>query len=93
MNLAAPHQAVEIDPEKGKIIWKSPAFEKDVTPVRDANRLPNGNTLITCATKIVEINAEGKTVWQMLLRGVVFNIPKDRPARGFYKAERNTAQR
>ncbi len=93
MNHAMPHQAVEIDPETGRVIWKSAGFERDVTPVRDANRLPNGNTLITGTTRIVEVTAEGKTVWQLSLKGVVFKTPKERPARGFYKAERISAQR
>ncbi|MFH1775845.1 MAG: aryl-sulfate sulfotransferase [Chloroflexota bacterium] len=52
-NHRTPHRAVEIDPETGKIVWQSAGFREDNVPVRDANRLPNGNTLITGATEIV----------------------------------------
>ena len=87
-NHVTPHQAVEIDPKTGRVVWKSAGFEQDITPVRDANRLPNGNTLITGTTRIFEVTTEGETVWQLSLKGVVFETPKERPARGFYKAER-----
>ena len=53
----------------------------------DANRLPNGNTLITGATKVIEVTPEGKIVWQLTLRGVTFDR-EDSSALGFYKAER-----
>ncbi|MFC1992002.1 hypothetical protein ACFLVC_04715, partial [Chloroflexota bacterium] len=55
----------------------------DVWPVRDANRLPNGNTLITGTTKIVEVTPEKETVWQLTLKGVTSIGP-----RPFYKADR-----
>jgi hypothetical protein len=83
-----PHRAREIDPETGEIVWESSGFEKDETPVRDADRLPNGNTLITGSTKIIEVTPEGETVWQLLLKNTVFNSPRDKPALGFYKAQR-----
>jgi len=92
------HQAVEIDPTTGKTVWQSPGFEKWALPVRDANRLPNGNTLITGSTKIVEVTADGTTVWQLTLKGVTFDVSteqgrKDASGLGFYKAERISSQR
>jgi len=92
------HQAVEIDPTTGKIVWQSPAFEKWALPVRDANRLPNGNTLITGSTKIVEVTPDGNIVWQLMLKGATFDVSteqgrKDASRLGFYKADRIDAER
>jgi len=86
-NHSRPHRAIELDPETGKIVWQSAGFTRDTVPVRDANRLPNGNTLITGTTKIVEITAGGKIVWQLRLKGVAF-VGKEAAGLGFYKAER-----
>ncbi len=86
-NHVKPHRAIEIDAKTGEIVWQSMAFEVDARPVRDADRLPNGNTLITGTTKIVEVTAEGKIVWQLTLKGITF-VGLEAAARGFYKAER-----
>ena len=53
----------------------------------ELNRLPNGNTLITGTTKIVEITTEGKVVWQLRLKGVTLE-GLEAARRGFYKAQR-----
>lgn len=82
-----PHRAVEFDLKTGEIVWESAGFEQSATPVRDANRLPNGDTLITASTKIVEVTAEGEIVWQLTLKGATF-AGLEAAARGFYKAER-----
>jgi len=87
-NHRRPHRAVEVDPKKGKVVWQSAGFEQDTVPVRDANRLPNGNTLITGTTKVVEITTQGEIVWQLTLKGVTFETPKEAARLGFYKAER-----
>ncbi len=87
-NHKIPHRAVEVDLNTGEVVWQSPGFERDAIPVRDADRLPNGNTLVTGTTKIVEISAEGQIVWQLKLRGVNFRNPRDWAGLGFYKAER-----
>jgi len=87
-NQVIPHRAIELDPEKNTIIWESQGFEKDMTPVRDADRLPNGNTLITGSTGIFEVTSAGETVWQLSLKGIVFSSSKEKPTRGFYKAQR-----
>jgi hypothetical protein len=87
-NHRRPHQAIEIDPESNTIVWLSPGFERDAAPVRDADRLPNGNTLITGATKIVEVTPEGEIVWQLELRGDRFRNQRDRTGLGFYKTQR-----
>lgn len=77
--------AVEIDPKTGKIVWQFPGFAQQPTP-RDADRLPNGNTLMTTPTNIVEITPEGSVVWQLVLK-VVIEKEKAR-SQGFYKAQR-----
>ena len=56
-------------------------------PVRDANRLPNGNTLITGTTEIVEVTTEGEIVWRLKLKDIVLEL-EEAAARGFYKANR-----
>jgi hypothetical protein len=83
---------MEVDLNTGKIVWQSPGFEENAAPVRDANRLPNGNTLVTASTRIVEFTPEGEIVWQLKLRGVNFRNRRDAPRLGFYKAERISPQ-
>lgn len=87
-NHRRPHRAIEVDPQSNTIVWLSPGFERDAAPVRDADRLANGNTLITGSTKIVEVTPEGEIVWRLELRGVHFGNRRDRVGLGFYKAER-----
>jgi len=91
-NHSMPHRAIEFDPNTGKIVWQSAGFELSATPVRDANRLPNGNTLITASTKIVEVTAEGEIVWQLALKDITLS-GIDAASLGFYKAERISAQK
>jgi len=86
-NHGKPHRAIEVDSKTDKIVWQSAGFERDTVPVRDADRLPNGNTLITGATEIVEVTPEGEVVWRLGLNAVI-EKGEDAPARGFYKAER-----
>jgi outer membrane protein assembly factor BamB len=84
-----PQMALEIDPKTGEIVWQFPVPEQ---LLRDANRLPNGNTLITGSTKIVEVTADGKIVWQLTLKGITLT-GLDAAGLGFYKAERISAQK
>ncbi len=78
-----PQRAAEIDRQSGQIIWQFPVLRQ---LVRDANRLPNGNTLITGGTGLVEVTAGKEVVWRLRLNMV---LEKDAaPGLGFYKAER-----
>jgi len=86
-----PHSAVEIDPKAGSIIWEYLIPDRENWPVRDANRLPNGNTLITGATEIVEVTLGGEIVWRLRLQGVSFGL-QEAAASGFYKADRVSTQ-
>ena len=91
-NHSRPSHAIEINPQSGGIVWQSPGFERDAIPIRDANRLPNGNTLITGSTRIVEVTPEGKIVWQLTLKGATFGGTPEAAGLGFYKAERISIQ-
>ena len=86
-NHTEPNRAVEFDPETGKIVWQSEGFTPEICPIRDANRLPNGNTLITGTTEIFEVTPEGKIVWRLSLQGVTFKKEESADL-GFYKADR-----
>jgi len=82
------YPAAEIDPETGGVVWKFTAtqWSSPRQLARDVNRLPNGNTLITGTTEIVEVTPEGEIVWRLRLKATIEK--GDAPARGFYKAER-----
>jgi hypothetical protein len=88
-NQGKPQRAVEIDPKTGNVIWQFPIPGQDNWPVRDANRLPNGNTLITGLNRIVEVTPQGEVVWRLALKEVVTHDS----GRGFYKAERIDIQK
>jgi hypothetical protein len=85
------HRAIEFDPKTGEIVWQSAGMDVNMFPVRDANRLPNGNTLITGSTKIVEITAKGEIVWQLILKDIALS-GGDAADLGFYKADRISSQ-
>lgn len=91
-NHGLPQRAIEVDPKTGRIVWQSPGFAQDNIPVRDANRLPNGNTLVTGTTEIVEVTPKGEIVWRLRLQGVSFTR-QEAVGRGFYKADRISAQK
>jgi hypothetical protein len=54
---------------------------------RDADRLPNGNTLIVERIKIFEVTPEGEIVWRLNVRGV--SGEKWDFEKFFYKAQRS----
>lgn len=66
--LRRPNRFVEFDPDSGQMIWqwRHPEGEKALRTNREANRLPNGNTLGTAWNKIIEIAPDGTIVWQMM---------------------------
>ena len=87
-NHGMPHEVVEIDAKTEKVIWRFAMPDRKTWPVRDANRLPNGNTLITGSTQLVEVTPDKEIVWRLLLKNVHISEPIDAPRMGFYKAER-----
>lgn len=86
-NHVVPNEAIEMDPA-GTVIWKYIVRGRGSWPVRDANRLGNGNTLITASDRIIEVTPDGEVVWQFRLSQGPFIDRSESSARGFYKAER-----
>lgn len=86
-NHARPNQILELD-TTGAVIWRFPVPDRASMPVRDANRLANGNTLITEADRIVEVTPAKEVVWEFRLTTEPFTDKVSSSSRGFYKAER-----
>lgn len=86
-NHGNPQKAIEIDSKTGKIIWEFTMDKRKSWPVKDADRLPNGNTLITGSTAIVEVTSKGEIVWNFIINNANFS-KEDSSGRGFYKAQR-----
>ncbi|NOZ77044.1 MAG: hypothetical protein GXO65_05115, partial [Euryarchaeota archaeon] len=83
-------RVVEVDRKTGEVVWQ---FGKPgLIGIRDADRLPNGNTLIAGGAlvhggpKILEVTPNGKVVWQLGVKGVTGG--KEDHGKWFYKAER-----
>ena len=87
MDLALPNAAIEMSPN-GTILWRYTLLDRNDYPARDADRLPNGNTLITAADRILEVTPDKEIVWELRLKDVIFTDRQDSQTRGFYKAER-----
>jgi outer membrane protein assembly factor BamB len=88
-NHGSPQKALELDLETGEVLWSYTVDNPKSWPLRDANRLANGNTLITGVNVILEVTQDGEVVWKLLLKNVKFTR-EQAPALGFYKAERVT---
>ncbi|MBN2453884.1 MAG: aryl-sulfate sulfotransferase [Candidatus Omnitrophica bacterium] len=87
-NHGRPQEVLEIDRESGGIAWRFVMPERRTWPVRDVNRLPNGNTLITGSTVILEVTPEKEIVWRVRMADGIVSSPREAAARGFYKAQR-----
>ncbi|MDD5312040.1 MAG: aryl-sulfate sulfotransferase [Dehalococcoidia bacterium] len=81
-----PNNAVEIDPGSGQVVWSFGGSQWVPQLVRDADRLPNGNTLITGTNRIIEVTMDGKIVWQLRLKAEIAR--EQSSGKGFYKAQR-----
>jgi len=81
-----PNHAVEIDPATNKIVWSFGGGQWVPQLARDADRLPNGNTLVCGTDQVVEVTPAGEIVWRLRLRDKIQR--EEAPSRGFYKAER-----
>jgi hypothetical protein len=62
-------RVIEVDPTTNEIVWKyqdSPAWNFFSPRMGNAQRLPNGNTLITESSfgRMFEVTREGETVWE-----------------------------
>jgi hypothetical protein len=78
-----------VDPEAGTVedvwSWTEPDFLMFDFWGGDANRLPNGNTLVTNVTRgrLVEVTPSGETVWEMIMHGPIEGITQQ-----IFKCER-----
>jgi len=86
-NHIQPNEIIELDPS-GNVTWRYPILGRGSWPVRDANRLENGNTLITASDRIIEVTPDRQIVWQFRLAQGPFTEKTASASRGFYKAER-----
>lgn len=86
-NHGRPQAVMEVDFDTEEILWHYDMRDSDTWPVRDADRLSNGNTLITSATKIIEVTPDKEIVWQLSMKNVKFQ-GREGAGRGFYKAQR-----
>jgi hypothetical protein len=84
-----PHQALELNLATGEVVWKSLPADVTNIPVRDADRLPNGNILVTGSTRIYEVTPDNVIVWELILDGISLSGP-DAASYGFYKSQRLT---
>lgn len=85
--LRRPQRFVEFDRATGDEVWSwtHPKGERALILNREANRLPNGNTLGSAGDKLIEIAPDGAIVWQM-------HAPRGGPnERKFHKAIRIAA--
>jgi hypothetical protein len=88
----SPDLIVEVDIPSKTSVWEwSPGDEiEGARGPRDANRLANGNTLITLRNHIVEVNAAGEIVWLMHSRLV--STPEGDPTEGLSLTEDLTVE-
>ena len=77
-----PPGGIEVNRKTEEIVWQF--RPKELLHIRDADRLPNGNTLITTGQAIIEVTPEGKVAWRLRMA-----LPPPVPVpQQFYKAER-----
>jgi outer membrane protein assembly factor BamB len=60
-----PNVLYEIEPASRAVVWSWSAEEDGAFKMRDVNRLPNGNSLVTSIQTIFEITPEGEVVWRL----------------------------
>lgn len=87
-----PNNALEIEPDTGAVVWQFGGEQWRPILARDADRLPNGNTLLTGTSEIIEVTAGGEIVWRLKLEGEGLDGPGSHTV-GLYKAERTGSAR
>jgi len=80
---AGADRVVEVDADTDEIVWAydGTGSGKKLQWPRDADRLPNGNTLITDSrnNRVIEIDANGTVVWQYSLAaegGIIYEADR-----------------
>ena len=86
-HIEPPNWAVEIDPGTGEVVWEFGGIQWERQLVRDADRLPNGNTLLTGTSAIAEVTSDEEIVWRLRIEGEGLTGP-DAHTVGLYKSER-----
>jgi hypothetical protein len=86
-NHSVPEKAVEIDKD-GNIVWEYAITDSKQWPVRDVNRLSNGNILISTTSKIIEVTKDKTVVWSFAIKDTSRFVGTSGAGLGFYKAER-----
>lgn len=86
-----PNQIVEVNPKTSKVVWKliipgTPEFHPET---RDADRLPNGNTLINNGVSLIEVAPDKEVVWKLNVNSLM-DLPTTNENHGLYlyKSER-----
>lgn len=72
---------VERDVETGAVVWSFTGEQRRLQWPRDADRLPNGNTLVADSRgfRVLEVNETGAVVWSYSLvdeRGIVYDADR-----------------
>ncbi len=75
------NRVIEIDPATGDRLWEYTGTDRRLQWPRDADRLPNGNTLIVDSRnfRVLEVNATGHVVWEYSLeirQGIVYDADR-----------------
>ncbi|MEK6959182.1 MAG: aryl-sulfate sulfotransferase [archaeon] len=83
---AKPQSIMELD-TNNKIVWQFMMTDVTDFPARDADRLPNGNTLITTSRRLIEVTPGKKIVWELKLTTAAFT-QQESASLGFFKAQR-----
>jgi len=86
-NHTTPEKGVEMTPA-GDIVWEYAITNPQQLPTRDVDRLPNGNTLITTTSKIIEVTSDKQIVWSFDIKDASKFVGQTGAGLGFYKAER-----
>ena len=92
-------RVIEVDPATNQIVWKyqdKPAWNFFSPRMGLAQRLPNGNTLITEASfgRFFEVTSQGKIVWEYVnpfFGTPFFGGPPDSESNQIFRALRYTA--
>lgn len=86
-NHGVPEKGIEMDKD-GNVVWEYAITDSKQWPVRDVNRLSNGDTLIVSTSKIIEVNKDKTVVWSFAIKDTSRFVGTAGAGLGFYKAER-----
>ena len=90
-NHGKPPSIIEFNPDTNEVVWQyTPEFQGEarfISPLRDADQLPNGNVLITGYGVIYEVTKDGEIVWELALTDKKTAL-KGWHNLGFYKSQR-----